>query len=340
MIFTTMLLALLPIGQAAGDEVRLPVSRDSRISSVDSEARVSPGGSGRLKVKSYQEFSLFDVDPNPIVGRVVERATLHVRNVGEPPPTRMTVGSIASQWVEGTTTGDDPERGASSFAFRKNLDVPWTRSGGDLSEVILGRGGSIWRSAEATPPDAQGWQTLAVEPSVVAARVAGVSGGFVLFDDEGTQWRRDGEEFKTFPFPNRYVASREGGKASAPYLVVTLGAKDEQPPGAPSDFTFRSFDLPPGESLVEWKTPEDRGPAGVIGFFVRVNGRDAPRYTIPAASKAGERVRMHVRDLALAPGGKARVAVQAVDAAGNIGPEAAIDIAVAPAQSFPSSRRA
>ena len=35
---------------------------------------------------------------------------------------------------------------------------------------------------------------MAVDPSVVAARVAGVSYGFLLFDDTGSEWKRDGEQ--------------------------------------------------------------------------------------------------------------------------------------------------
>ncbi|MFM8221656.1 MAG: hypothetical protein ACKOJF_22325, partial [Planctomycetaceae bacterium] len=41
---------------------RLPVTRDTWLSNVGAEARGSNGGADRLKLKTYQEFSLVDCD--------------------------------------------------------------------------------------------------------------------------------------------------------------------------------------------------------------------------------------------------------------------------------------
>jgi hypothetical protein len=47
----------------------------------------------------------------------------------------------------------------------------------------------------------EGWQKVAVDPFVVAARTAGISYGFLLFDDTGAEWKRDGEKFSFFSCP-------------------------------------------------------------------------------------------------------------------------------------------
>src|SRR5437667_275999 len=82
--------------------------------------------------------------------------------------------------------------------------------------------GALCAMAAAFPPDKDGWQRVAVDPAVVAARVAGVSYGFLLFDDTGSEWARQGEKFTLHHFPNRFVHSRESGAANAPYLTVFL----------------------------------------------------------------------------------------------------------------------
>ena len=74
--------------------------------------------------------------------------------------------------------------------------------------------------ADATPPDQEGWQRVQVDPRVVAARVAGLSFGFLIFDDTGSEWTRNGEAFAIRLFPNRFVYSREQNRSSAPYLRV------------------------------------------------------------------------------------------------------------------------
>ncbi len=324
--------ALLGLGllawPAAGEEVRLPVTRDTWVSNVGAEADANLGGSPRLKLKSYQEISLVDLDPAALRGRVVLGATLHLKKVADPVLRRVTVGTIAGDWVEGTSPSYGPEVGASTFRRRRHPDVPWAPGGRDLSDVILGQGGTTWRMADASPPDAAGWQTVAVDPVVVAARVAGVSGGFVVFDDTGSEWTRKGDAFTLDARPNRFFASRDMNRASAPYFTVALGPADRSPPPRPTGLASEVADLPAGEAFVTWATPADVGPAGTIGFLVDVAGKEAPRPLVPLANRPGASVRMHLRDLGLEPGAKVAVTVRAVDGAGNRGPEARLDVAV------------
>jgi hypothetical protein len=317
---------LVATSAARAQEIKLPVTRDTWFSNVGAEADGSNGGAPKLKLKSNQEKSVIDIDARSLKGRVVKSATLHLRSAGEPRLLRVTVGSFGADWVEGAASGYSSEPGSSTHNRRRHPDTPWTVPGSDLCAVILGQGGTTWRMADATPPDAQGWQTIAVDPAIVAARVAELSYGFLLFDDTGSEWTRRGEQFTPRHMPNRFVYSKDSNRASAPYLTVSLGAKDNAPPAAPGRIESDPGDLPAGEAWVSWTTPRDEGLAGTLGFQVRVDGKELPRYLIPLAGIPGERVRMHLRDLDLPPGKPVKLAISAVDAAGNVGREAEASI--------------
>lgn len=308
-----------PKDGAATRSLKLPVTRDLWLCQVGEQADGNNGGSPRWKLKSNQEMTLFDVDLAPLRGRTIKSATLHVRSPGAPHLLRVTVGSVGAEWVEGTGNDYAKQASSSTFNFRRHPDVPWTVPGSDLCAVVLGAGGTLWRTADAFPPDSQGWQRIAVDPSIVAARLAGLSYGFLAFDDTGTEWTRDGQRFQMKLFPNRYLHSRESNSASAPYLTVEPGERDDQPPASPTEPRSETADLPAGEAWLSWVTPRDAGPAGTLGFSVQVDGRDVPRYLIPPAGEPGQPVRMHLRDLRLAGGATVKIAVRAVDAAGNVG---------------------
>ncbi|MFO0959112.1 MAG: DUF4091 domain-containing protein [Isosphaeraceae bacterium] len=321
-------LAVVPIAAEARQEVRLPVTRDAWFSAVGQEADGGNGGSGRLKLKSIQEFSVIDVDPAPLRGRAIRSATLHVRLAGDEVLRRVSVGTIGAEWIEGTASGYQVQDGSSTFRRRRHPDGPWSYPGSDLTSVVLGQGGTIWRSADASDPDADRWQKIPVAPEVLAARAAGLGYGLFLFDDTGSEWTRQGNDFRLRLFPNRYIFSRESGASKAPYWTVELGEADDQPPGAPAGLRAEpgADRLPAGEAIVSWETPADRGPAGTLGFHVRINNAEVPRYLIPMAKAAGGRVRMHVRDGLLRPGEPAELSVVAVDGAGNVGPPASIRV--------------
>jgi len=329
-------LVLLPT-LAQAEDIRLPVTRDTWFSGVGPEADGNLGGAPRLKLKSYQEISLVDLDPAPIRGRVVLGATLHLRSSGEPRLRRVTVGTFGAEWSEGKSSSYTPEVGASTFRHRRHPDVPWTIPGSDLCDVILNQGGTLWASADASAPDAEGWQVVVVDPRVVAARVAGVSFGFVVFDDTGSEWTREGDKFTSHHFPNRFIASRDSNRASAPFFTVKLGPEDRSPPGPPGKIMSDVGTLPAGEAFVSWETPAD-----AVGFLVIAAGREVPRYLIPAAGAPGSRARMHLRDLGLKAGSTVALAVRAVDGAGNVGKETRAEVRVSDriAKPLPGSVRA
>ncbi len=300
-----------------GEAIKFPVTRDTWFSNVKGEADGNNGGAPQLKFKSIQEMSLVDLDPARLKGRVVQGATLHVKLSGKERLQRITVSSFGSEWVEGTSRSYQPQKGSSSHRHRRHPDELWAGPGSDLCSVMLGQGGTLWRMADATPPDDKGWQKIAVDPLVMAARSAGISHGFLVFDDTGSEWTRDGEKFTLRLFPNRFVHSRESGPANAPFFTVWLGPEDRQPPAEPTGLESSCDGLPAGEAWVSWNTPQDRGAAGCVGFFVRVDGKETPRFLVPLAGKPGERVRMRLRDLPLPAGKTVEVEVVAVDGAGN-----------------------
>ncbi len=84
--------------------------------------------------------------------------------------------------------------------------------------------------------------------------------------------------------------------------------------------------LPAGEALVSWITPRDAGRAGTLGFFAAIDGVALPRELIPVAGAAGTRVEMHLRNLRIPARSEHKLSVRAVDAAGNLGPEATTTI--------------
>ncbi len=272
-----------------------------------------------------------DIDPAPLKGRVITGATLHLHCSSKDIQKRLAVSSLASEWVEGTGTGYAKQPGSSCFEEAELGKRPWAYPGSDLTAVMMGEGNTLWATWDATPPDAEGWQTVAVEPRVVAARVAGLSHGFVVFDDTGSEWTRNGEQYKRLTFPNRFVHSRESGAKTAPYFTIYLGDEDKQPPAAPTYPRQEQTTLPAGEAIVSWLTPPDS-----LGFRVGFlkggsdeqwvdwedEGQQAtpiPRYLVPSAAP-GQRVEMHLRDLGIKGGESLTLGVAAVDAAGNVGP--------------------
>ncbi len=302
--------------------LRLDVTRDTWVSEVGREADGNNGAAPRLKLKSIQEMTLLDIDAGPLRGRTIRSAALHLRLAGDQPLRRVTVSSVGAEWFEGTGSGYAIQPGGATFRHRRHPDLPWSIAGGDLCHVIMGNGGTSWRMADATHPDPEGWQRIPVDPRVVAARAAGLSHGFLAFDDTGSEWSRSGEAFTLRLFPNRFVYSHDQNRASAPFFTIELGPEDRQPPSAPSGLRTEpeTASLPPGEALVSWATPRDAGPAGTLGFVATVDGRDAPRELIPLAGPPGARVEMHLRRMALVPGKTVELTVKAIDGAGNSGP--------------------
>jgi hypothetical protein len=360
--------------ERAGNTIRLPVTRDLWVSGVGAESNGNNGSAPRLKLKSIQEMSLLDFDFQALQGQTIERATLHVRLAGEERLWRVTVGSVAADWVEGTGSGYQVQAGSSTFARRQHPQIPWTLRNGlrgfsgysDLTSITLGNSNSLWRMADAFPPDKQGWQRVAVDPDVIATCIAKLSHGVILFDDTGSEWTRSGERVKIRTFPNRFLHSRESNRDSAPYLSVTLAGEDRQAPAMPTELHGETRVADDVMLRLTWKTPADVGAAGVLGFHITLDGLPLTREFIPLAHRTGEMNEAevpHIHDwLECAgsyqaqtspttensappsrgtretrPARAARVVkytVSAVDRAGNIGPAAEGRVMIPPPPTF------
>jgi hypothetical protein len=320
-----LLLPPKPAWPPLGQKVILPVTRDTWISSADGERTGSNGGAKKLKLKGRLEYVLIDIDPSVLKGKIITGTLLHVRSLSfeKDPLARVGVSSIASRWVEGNSKGYRPQIGSSCFLQAEHDKRNWAYPGSTLMDVVFGRGHTIWKFAECSLPNRSGWQVCAVDPDVVAARVAGLSEGFCLFDEVGNEWSIKKGKFEYHYFPNRFLYSKESGD-SAPWLEIWVKGSDSVPPEPVQNIKVEMEGMPPGEAIISWDTPKDRGGGKTLGFIVTYdNGREKhsfPRYLIPMAGFAGDSVRMHIHDLPFQGGESITLTIRPVDNAGNIGP--------------------
>ncbi len=313
-----------------GQPVKLPVTRDTWVSSMGVERVGNTGGAASLKIKGHQEMSIIDIDPAMLQGKIITGALLHAKLASPNEPVlRLTVSSFAAPWVEGTATGYTPQEGSSCWSYARyskdpSKAVPWTFPGSLFVDAGFGLGHTIWKFADATAPDSEGWFTVAVDPDVVAARVAGISYGFGLWDDVGSEWSYKNDTFKMINNPNRFIYSHEQNNG-APWLEVWVDGTDTQAPETVNEkgFEVNTRDYPAGQAMVTWLTPADKGGTKTIGFHVNYKAGDRqeemPRYLVPMAGAVGKPVRMHIQDLPFKAGQKLTLSISAVDSAGNVG---------------------
>ena len=315
-----------------GLTVAMPVTRDNWVSSYGDERYCNTGGASRMKLKGRVEFSMFDIDAASLKGKIISGALWHFRCASvRDPIRRVTVSTLASPWVEGTASSYARQKGSSCFAQAELGKRDWSYPGSTLLDVAYGGGRTIWRFAEAAGPDNRGWQTAAIDPDIIAARIAGLSYGLAAYDDVGSEWSYLGGKFTYHTFPNRYIFSHEQS-ASKPWVEVCVAGTDNTPPGRVTNIAATTDDLPAGEAIVSWTTPADTGGSKTLGFNVSytVGGKTAPvpRWLIPFAGPVGKTVRMHLADLPIPAGSAVTLAISAVDAAGNVGPAATKTIRV------------
>lgn len=340
-VFRVVLIAAAWILSAGGtrarveaETLRFPAVRDLYVSSASGEEEGNNGASPRLKVKGYQEFSLLDFNVASLRGRRIKEAKIGVKLASEERLHQVTVGSIVVPWNEGDGTSYAKTPGASSFRWRANPNEPWSDAVSadvysDITSVTFGEGGSFWSCDEASEP-VDGWQTIPIDPRLVAARAVGISTGFVFFDDVGTELIRrgaDGEEVEIRLFPNRFFYSRDQNSASTPYLEVVVDEEVEKKEkkserlAAPSELAVRTDGLPWGEAEIAWTAPSD-AKRRIIGFQAQIDGVDVPQSLIPAPKINGyatpnERYVARLSNLGLKPGKTKKLELVAVDELGE-----------------------
>ena len=307
-----------------GKSKRYEVIRDTGISSVGREKKGNTGGAGKLKLKGPQEYILLDIDPASLKGKIITGALLHVCSYSPEtsPLLRVGISTLANPWKEGRFFWYLPQPGSSCFnqAFLKKTN--WAYPGSTLMDVVFGKGHTIWKFAEASKPEPDGWQSIAIDPGVVAARVAQLSQGFCLSDEVGSEWSNKDGAFAYFLFPNRFLYSRETSKKK-PWIEIWTNGEDNVPPDPIKSIKLSTAGLSPGQALIKWNTPLDHGGGKTLGFNVayKIKNKEkkVPRYLIPMARGAGEEVVMHLQDLSLRPGQKIDLIIRPVDSSGNIG---------------------
>lgn len=318
----------------------IPIIRDTSLSSVGDEKDGNNGGAKRLKLKGIQEFALIDIDPTPLRGKQITGALLHLRSSSpkDAPLGRVGVSTLSTEWIEGNSSNYGIQEGSSSFNQARHQKEDWAYPGSTLMDVVFGHGHSLWRFADCSQPDSEGWQACAVEPDVIAARAAGLSYGFALSDEVGNTWSNRNGKFTYSFFPNRLFYSREQ-KESSPWLEVWTDGEDHTPPDPVQSVKVDNANLPAGEAMVHWKSPTDHGGGRTLGFLVSyIKGneeRRVPRHLIPMAENAGGEVIMHLRDLSLEPGETLWLTIRPVDNAGNIGKPFTGKVVISAGERFP-----
>jgi hypothetical protein len=324
--FSAFSLAFVNLSQSCSyDRFYSKVREDTWVSFAEGEQNGNNGDGRKLKVKGSIEYSLLNFDLNFLRGKRIRLVLLKVRTVF---PEKVSLGrvgcsTIASTWGEGTSKRYIPQKGGASFLQSRHQLHDWAYHGSTLLDAVFGRGQTEWRFSNATVPNSDGWQTIAIDPDIISACVAGISHGICLWDEVGHIWSCENKKFNYQWFPNRFFYSSESWK-SHPYLEVWVEGEDHKPPDPINAIQVETETLPAGEALVSWITPPDHGGTKTLGFHVSYSRQgietEVPRYLIPMAGQPGGKVRMHLQDLPFKPGEQIQLTIKPVDAAGNVGP--------------------
>ena len=170
-----------------------------------------------------------------------------------------------------------------------------------------------------------GEQIVAVDADVIAANAIGVSYGFFMNDEVGSEWEDTNDKFKWSVYPNRFIFGM-AQRNSRPWLEVWVDdeAADTTAPSAIEKTVVETAGYPEGEAMLKWLTPSDAG-LGVLSYDASYqtsqNGESTPfpRYLIPMANGEGSECRLHIQDIPFKAGQEIWVTIKPIDRAGNVG---------------------
>ncbi len=282
------LLLWLPLDQrlVRAERIRLDVTRDTWLSAVGNESKGANGGAARLKLKSIQELSLIDFDFAKLRGKEIQRCRLFLKRASDIPLDRITLSTLGANWTEGTSTNYAIANGQSTFTHQSYPDVRWADS--DITAVSLGAGSTIWRSLKPSQQETD-WVAYEVPRELVQLCVAGLSPGWLMMDDTGSTWKRDGESFEQVHFPNRFVFSRDSNRSSMPYLEIecTPTASDQSVPSAIQfQRLTRDVSLDDSRDLLTWRLGKSIASANVVGFRMKVDGKEVDQTFLPSIERS------------------------------------------------------
>lgn len=264
---------------------RIDVTQDNSIILVKSEQHLNHGSKPRIRIKGNQHIVAMGIDPQPLRGRKVVRATLVCRK-GDEMIEGLTISTIQSPWDEATSN-------ALSSGIGEAQDWGWP--GARFPAVSGGNSGSLVCQAPSEVID--GWYHWEVAPDLLHVIATGMAHGLALHE-----WSADYGR-------NPTIYAREG-RENAPYLLVEFGGgEQEAEPLPPLDLKVSDTGVRDGLRLLF------TGPAEGFGYHVRVNGSELPRWNIPFVSN-GERQRIALRDIEFAPG-PLKVEIRTVDRLGR-----------------------
>ena len=275
---------------AAGEDVRLPVTRDTWFSNVGAEADGNNGGSPQAQAEVVSRRCPWSTSTRRRCGA---GSSGRRRSTCGRPASRGCAGSRSAasgpSGSRGRRAATQPQAGSSTYNHRRHPDVPWTVPGSDLcardprpgrddladGRRLAARRATAGRRSPSTrrssPP---GWPASATGSS--CSTTPARSG------PAGARRSRPGR------FPNRFVHSRESNRASAPYLTVDLGPEDRRPARRPGRHRVRRR-RPAGRrgvGLVDDARATKARPARSASSR-RSTASDVPRYLIPLAGPAG-----------------------------------------------------
>jgi hypothetical protein len=317
--------------------VRVDIARDTWLSNYPSEQSGSNGAAPRLKLKSIIELSIIDFQPEALKGKNIQQAKLMLKVEGDRPIERVTLSTLSADWIEGNGSGYQVVKGASTFTHRVYPTERWYDS--DVTAVSIGQGNTLYASVDAKPADAKGWVELDIPPEILLARVHGLSYGILLMDDTGSTWTRKGEEFKQEIFPNRFVASKDSNKSSAPYILVKYGAEanfaQADKPVAVETLSYVPPDKLDPRARLTWKIAQEEAKR-LIGFRAKLDGQWIDPFWVPSIrSHLDHRFTMPLDRLLdkkaglVSEGSKeAKISVYAIRLDGKLGEESSIRVPV------------
>lgn len=289
------LCALLCLGTAGGETLRLPAIRDNSIVLHPQEMSLNAGGSPRIRIKGNQHIVAMGFDLSPLKGRTVRSATL-IGTRGDAEISAVTISTIQAGWDEmrssAVTSGIGEERG-------------WGIAGALFPSVCGGNGHSLLCHTRSELRDgAYHWK---LDPDLVHAMAIGASSGIAIHEHDADYGR------------NPTIHARES-RETGPVLLVETGPPDA-PPLPPS--SLRVTDRGDPDTLRVHLT----APAQGFAYEVRVNGSPLPRWNTPFVRPGRDQV-IPIRDVPLAPGAQARIEVVTLARGGQRSRPVSIDAAV------------
>ncbi|HTL53090.1 MAG TPA: glycoside hydrolase domain-containing protein [Planctomycetota bacterium] len=304
-------------------EIKIPDNKDVWISAANrEEADENMGAASRMKLKVWQEYGLLDFDLTELKGKKIKSAELYIFPDSEKgartPLHWITLSTVTSPWEEGKSDkyGKDEEGHGATFNEASYKTRPWAWPGSKAYDVMLGNGNSMREETELSDAGG-GWWKMPVRKEQLESLVAGGSYGLMIMDGS------------TGVNMNTMIYQREqNGKG--PYLLVQVEGEDKAAPAAVSGLKVtpepNSADVDSGAVTFAFTCPDE-----VAALEIKLDGKDLPRYQIPQPKKGP--MQFSVIDL---PAAKAvKVAVVAVDGAGNRSPEATAQVTTSPAITVP-----